>query len=187
MAYNGHCPQLMNLAHLQTRTKSAQLHICFFFLKLISRINSLYEDRPNDSNLSQFCASMHRKKLLLLEPRAPFATQTTHVVQGQQQGRARLDLLRNPTLLTCGSWLFTLVYKQVPYVRVSYCEGVEQCLFLSYINRTSHSTLRSGPAPGFWLPKLVTILVVHLLLNIKNIIKVLIFFYANKCYIMFLS
>jgi hypothetical protein len=41
-------------------------------------------------------------------------------------------------------------------------------LLVYIIDRTSHSTLRSGPALGFWLPKPVTILAVHLLLNIKK-------------------
>ena len=45
-----------------------------------------------------------------------------------------------------------------------------------------------GPAPGFGLPKLVTILVAHLLLNIKKHHKSpKIFFMQNKYYIMFLA
>ena len=45
-----------------------------------------------------------------------------------------------------------------------------------------------GPVLRFGLSKPVTILVAHLLLNIKKIIKVpKIFFMQNKCYIMFLA
>jgi hypothetical protein len=46
----------------------------------------------------------------------------------------------------------------------------------------------AGPAPGFGLPKPVTILVAHLLLNIKKHHKSpKIFFMQNKCYIIFLA
>ena len=45
----------------------------------------------------------------------------------------------------------------------------------------------SGPAPGFGLPKPVTILVAHLLLNIKKHHKnpIFFFFMQNKCSLCF--
>ena len=57
---------------------------------------------------------------------------------------------------------------------------------LQFIGAVSH--LGAGSAPGFGLPKPVTILVAHLLLNIKKHHKSpKKNFMQNKCYIMFLA